>query len=990
MIRVRLGVCVCAFLAVPVLAMAQPPVSQPPPRGQVLSLDSLRARRDTTRRDTTEIVRWAEPDSVMRALMARAGYVITRYQAKTVTFNAATREIDLAGNTKTPAAVERDGGTTVGMTINYNDSLHLIRISPGPDRPAILRDPARNAADVIATGVIEYDIRAREARVREVCTQLESGEIYAVCSDVAIMLSDSTSDRRTTIAHSVRFTTCLEKNPHYHFVTRDFKMITKNLMVARNSVLYIADIPIFWLPFVFNDLRVGRRSGILTPRFGIAELLRNSSSYRRTVDNLGYYFALNDFMDAQMSLDWRSGARPEEGDPGYMRYSGELRYRIRDRFLTGSIAASHLREQDGLTNTSLSMTHTQDFSQDSHLSMSVNYVTSTRIQRRTEFVPYRALATIMSRANYQQRLGPFDFSLGGTRTQYPGQDQVDQTLPTLSMTTKPIDLASWLVWSPALSATNSQSLNVRQSGALAFQYRPGAGGVIDSVAIDRDTRNTSLSFETPLRIGGFTWRNSFRASDLENDFPESREIIDVRDTSVRSIRVFPKTFRTDIDWQTGISLPSISQGRWNLTPSVSIVNVDPSALWVRSERTGGAYVRQTKRPQYGLSASPTFFGLFPGFGRYERFRHSVSPSLSYSFSPAAEVSDEFLAALGRTRQGYLGSLAQNSVSLSISTNIEAKVRSAQPDSLSAGLPQEPGKKINVLALNFTSLSWDFERARVTKRTGLTNDRFGITARSDLLPGLDFGTTYSLFEGSSLSDTARFKPYREDLRASFTINRERNPFLALWRMFSPAVPRPDPTIETATPTQDDLLARQIASQQQVTGSTARNAQFGMPSSREWSANFTFSSSRQRPPVGSVTIIEEDDVALCSALGLDPFAQERCVQERQAARLGDPNAGQTTIGGPFYRRPPTTTIQSMIALPITRNWSATWQTTYDFEAGQFASHMVNLNRELHDWNATFSILQSPNGNFAFSFFIALKAQPELKFEHQRNSYRRPSGS
>ena len=56
--------------------------------------------------------------------------------------------------------------------------------------------------------------------------------------------------------------------------------------------------------------------------------------------------------------------------------------------------------------------------------------------------------------------------------------------------------------------------------------------------------------------------------------------------------------------------------------------------------------------------------------------------------------------------------------------------------------------------------------------------------------------------------------------------------------------------------------------------------------------------------------------------------------------------------------------------------------------FASHVVSLQRELHDWNAIFAFTQSPNGNFAFSFYVSLKAQPDLKFDYNRASYRTQS--
>ena len=31
---------------------------------------------------------------------------------------------------------------------------------------------------------------------------------------------------------------------------------------------------------------------------------------RRMIEDFGYYFALNDYVDAEVSMDWRSGARP--------------------------------------------------------------------------------------------------------------------------------------------------------------------------------------------------------------------------------------------------------------------------------------------------------------------------------------------------------------------------------------------------------------------------------------------------------------------------------------------------------------------------------------------------------------------------------------------------------------------------------------------------------------------------------------------------------
>ena len=84
---------------------------------------------------------------------------------------------------------------------------------------------------------------------------------------------------------------------------------------------------------------------------------------------------------------------------------------------------------------------------------------------------------------------------------------------------------------------------------------------------------------------------------------------------------------------------------------------------------------------------------------------------------------------------------------------------------------------------------------------------------------------------------------------------------------------------------------------------------------------------------------------------------------------PNGGQASCTD----IPPTMSLNSNISFNLTAKWAAQWQTTYDLERHEFASQIVSLQRDLHDWRAIFGFTQSPNGNFAFNFTIALKAEP-----------------
>src|SRR5207237_2423590 len=140
------------------------------------------------------------------------------------------------------------------------------------------------------------------------------------------------------------------------------------------------------------------------------------------------------------------------------------------------------------------------------------------------------------------------------------------------------------------------------------------GKVIDSTLINRSRYDRTISFDTPFKIFGVELRNAFNIRDQLNDFPEEKIVYPGADSARKETRVFARTFRTDVDWNPTFTLPAFFQNRFKLTPSVSLQNVDPRAFWVRSDLSGGRYVHQSKRLSYSVSAAPTLFGLFPGFG----------------------------------------------------------------------------------------------------------------------------------------------------------------------------------------------------------------------------------------------------------------------------------------------------------------------------------------------------------------------------------------
>jgi len=946
--------------------------------------DTLRARGDTTRRDSTaadttkvkDLIKWNEVDSVMRLLMARPGYTATRYQADRAVFNAQTRTLQLHGK---KAGVSRDQTVLVGDSIVYSDSTKII-VARGDT--VVLRDPQQQAADVYARGQMSYNVESHRGVVTNITTQIaETGQNWFVGGNTAAFVGDTTRGRETAFyVRSGTITSCDDSIPDYHFRSNEIKMVSKHIMVARPAILYIGDVPVMWLPFIFQDIRSGRRSGVLTPRFGLSELFRNSPTYRRHLENLGYYFAINDYLDAQVALDWRSGARPSVGDPGWVQLNGEMQYRWLDRFMTGRLALSQHDQRDGTRNTAVSWFHDQSFSQDTRLHADVNYVTSTAIYRTTSFNAAQTLASINSGVNYSTKLGPASLDLGLRNSQHPGRHEVDRSFPIFSLTSPAIGLASWLDWTPTFSFNTDRQLNIDQAGEFTYRFFTNSQGVKDSVALKRNVINTTSRFDTPFRIGGYTLGNGFSFSERETDAPQTFVIQDPNDSSVKTSRVFAKTYESDIDWQPQFTLPNIFHGYLNLAPILSLGNVDGShGFWVKSHLSNGRYVHQSKRISTGISASPTLFALFPGFGPVTRFRHSITPVISFSYAPAGSLSTDFLQATNRSRQGFLGSLPQNTVSLTVSHVLEAKLRSSDTSSTAEQ------KKIKILSMDFSSLAYDFQRAHKTHRSGFTTPNLTTQIASDLLPGFRGNVGWSLYQGDVLSDTARFKPFRETIGASLTLNSESGIFGVISRIFGKAVPETHPQIEKTSPSPDDALANRVASTP-VAGITARQTQYSVPKTQGWQVNLQYSSSRQRPPTGRGVVIDQNFAEQqCLPLLANPILHQQCIDQAVAQASNALPITSGISGSPFIRVPTRDNLQSSMNFNLTQNWAGTWVTNYDFQAKKFGSHTVTLQRQLHDWRAIFGFTQAPNGNFAFNFFIALNAEPDLKFNYDRSTYR-----
>jgi len=700
-------------------------------------------------------------------------------------------------------------------------------------------------------------------------------------------------------------------------------------------VLFVRDVPVLWLPFIFQDMRQGRRTGLLVPRFGLNDLVRPNRGYQRHVNNIGYYVALSDYMDVQASMDWWSGT--------LIQLHGQLNYRWLNRFVTGSLALSRIYESEGSRSLQLTFNHNQSFDQRTSLTASINYATSARVLERNSVDPRLATASLASNANFQKQLGWGTLSLGGRRQQDLSSGVVTQGLPSFSLTPRAINLSRSITWSPAVTLNSNQTLHQR-AGTLAL---PPLDGGPRSDTLFVDSRSTNVQIRTPLRIGGWNWDNGFQIADDRSNRRSAVRLPDPGNPADTVTRFYGEDFSTGVDWTTGIGLPILFQSTWRLSPRVGVQNVAGGSFLVRNRYTGGQFVAQSKRLSFGAGVSPTLFGFYPGFGPLSRIRHAVSPSVSWEFAPKASVPEAYTRALGPARAGTSREgLAQHALTLGLSQTIEAKLRSPQGDTTD----DRNARKIKLLSVQSSGVRYDFEQAKQPGRTGWTTGQLSNSFTSDLLPGFSISTTHDLWDGAVGSDSARFDPFLSSISTRFGISASTFTRFLAWIGGGPA-PEPSSAPSPATrPVAETPPLGLPSGQSTVTGALA-----GYRATED----VTGMAPRGRGLELSITYDDQRSRAATVAPGAPA-----------------PSAGQ--LGN--------RTLGLVMGFSPTQNWSLSWSTNYNFTTSEFGQHLLRLERDLYRWRGTFSFVKAPNGNFAFNFHITLLDQPDIKFQYDQRTVRR----
>lgn len=882
-------------------------------------------RPDTTpridieeRRQSLETEGFPARDDLFRQLKELPGYMVFEYRGVDVLLEVEEQRIELKGE----AQVNRGRDVLTADTIRYRGNVKFMAAIGN------IELVGSDQKDVKSDSVLYYDLATSKGTIFGAETQFMQGATtWRVVGDVIPKAQD------TLYASQGAFTSCDVEFPHYRFQAGEIKLVNRDVIVAWPVVLYVSNVPVFWLPFFAQDIRPGRRSGILPPRFGLNDVVQTSGTASRNVTDFGYYWAINDYTDAQASVDWFSG--------NYTRLNGAFRYRLLKKFIRGSIAYGQ-SFSDGGNNLTLGFNHDQELGLATTFRVSARYIQDTRTFQDQTFDPRLQTQTIDSDAGLNHRFSFANVSVSARRRQYLTSEKTELTLPQFSMSFSPVTLFS----APRSQQGLFNNMTLSGSGSLS---RRGTSAPLET---DRETTAGALS-------GGLRLRQLNFSGGLNYD--------ELRTTEEDSTGVeLPSTSVRNLTWNAGLDYQVDLVGSTTLRP-----NLRWRGGYYRSPNTAGFATVPTQF-SVGVTLSTDVFGFYPGFGSFTRIRHKFSPGFSWAYAPAVNV-DSATASIPDFP--FDSVKAKNTLSISLRQTFEAKVKGREsgpqdPDretpggtdrpglepavadtsaaidsvsmaagaadslaSLAAGLDpsltgpprQRPRDRVvTLLSITTSALVLDFERAKAGEPT-LISPTVSNNISSDLLRGLSINMTHRLFDGTG----------------------------------------PDRKF--------DLSLQQIALSFSLRSGTGIGDLVGLGS-----------GDRSRPGGPSV---DPDPIR-------EPDARSGLREFYDAERYDPFENGEA--GGPWdlrlrysLIRPQSAgglesqTVDGTLSFNPTPKWAVRWSTQYNLTTSEFGQHLITLDRDLHRWRASFQFARSPNGNVIFSVGVHLTDAPELRGDYKQQT-------
>jgi lipopolysaccharide assembly outer membrane protein LptD (OstA) len=374
------------------------------------------------------------------------------------------------------------------------------------------------------------------------------------------------------------YTTCGGKNPVTYFKAKKMKVIRKEQIIARWIWMYIGGVPFpIPLPFGVFPNQKGRRSGIMTPAYGSSNL---QGQYFK---DFGYFWAISDYMDLTLLGDYYT-----QGG-----YGIESRFRYKKRYnYQGNISGGYsnlVRNEEGdpdrteQTDWNIKVRHNHQITPTMQFNANLSFQSQDFLENNRTSYDDLLRQRVYSNATFSKRWRESgnNLTVSYSRTQNLQDGDIQETLPSVSFNMPQMypfrsDVTSATEWYDQIGFNyNGKFQNRRNKSKGDLKIRGGF--------------EHNISMNASPEIGHFNISPNFRYSEKWYN---------------KRIKQY-----SYVNPETGLKTDTL------VTETVKEINM------VRSFSTG-------------VSASTKLYGMMqPQMLGVKAFRHTFSPSVSYSYTP---------------------------------------------------------------------------------------------------------------------------------------------------------------------------------------------------------------------------------------------------------------------------------------------------------------------------------------------------------------------
>jgi lipopolysaccharide export system protein LptA len=569
---------------------------------------------------------------------------------------------------------------------------------------------------------LRYNFKSRKGIIGGIVTQQGDGNIRgeSVKKD---------ADDNLYIRGS-KYTTCDLEHPHFYISSKKLKVVANKQVISGPFHLNILDIPIkpVGLPFGYFPIPKKKEigtSGVLMPTYG--EEPNGRGFYLR---GGGYYWAISErinlILTTQIYTKGSWGLGFQSSYATKYRYSGNLAFNYNRNVLGSEIKALN----DPRNDFSLSWSHSPVPRGTSSFGASVNLGSNSYNQNNAVETQRYIQNVASSSVQYSKQFGQYGRAGTSLRVnqRFPDRAKID---PVTGKNKDPGTIDAGL------------DFNMGLNQIAPFALKGGIGRWYESFRLGMDFNgglavNTNRNYADTTGLG-FILTNKIdttgRSSGVTT-FPVNGE----------NIEAFLKNAQFRGQYSVPISLPNFKLLKYfNFTPGVSLSGE------VFTKRFQYNYLGKSKmqvdtikginlvnQVAFNIGMNTRMYGMFFIKGkRLEAIRHTIIPSLSFSYVPdqsnlyqrvqVNDAGDKRYLNKYRTIGGPQGGIGQSAAGASWSINnlIEAKVR---PKNDSTGKEFE---KISILDNLSINGSYDFTR------DSLRASNISMNTNARLFKNLDF-------------------------------------------------------------------------------------------------------------------------------------------------------------------------------------------------------------------------------------------------------------